>query len=133
MQVSTCARPRPKISLRIPPQPRGLHLEAYYKEEHHHAEFGDMQNFRRLGEHAEAERADDEAGREIAEHRAETDTLEDRHRDDGRAEQDHESGQIRPVGNFGGHVFPTPVWLGPALQRPARPARQEGPMRKIRT
>ena len=42
-----------------------------------------MQDFRRLGEHPEAEGADDEAGGEIAEHRAETDTLEDRHCDHG--------------------------------------------------
>ena len=71
------------------PQPRRLHLQPDHEQEHHHAEFGDVQDGLRIGEPAQAERTDDEAGRQIAQHGAEPEPLEHRHRDDGGPEQGH--------------------------------------------
>ena len=40
------------------PQPRRLHFQADDEQEHHDAEFGHVQDGLRIGEEAEAERAD---------------------------------------------------------------------------
>ena len=100
------------------PEAGGLHLKADDKQEHHHAEFGDMQDGRRLGEHPEAERADDETGGEIAKHRAKADLLEQGHRKNGRPQQDHDRGKINRMGgvSFGGHDFPLRTASRPVLK-----------------
>jgi hypothetical protein len=69
------------------PEPRGLHFQADDEQEHHDAEFGDVQNVAGLDENGQAERADDHAGGEIGEDRAEPRALEQRDRDDARREQ----------------------------------------------
>ena len=71
------------------PQPRRLHLEADDEEEHHDAEFGDVQDRLGVVKDGEPERADDQAGGEIAQDRAEPEPPEDRHRDDARRQQRH--------------------------------------------
>jgi hypothetical protein len=43
------------------PQSRGLHFQADDEEEHHHAEFGDMQDRFGIGEQPEPEWADDQS------------------------------------------------------------------------
>ncbi len=70
-----------------PPKARRLHFEADDEEEHDDAEFGDVEDRTRIGEELQAPGADGEAGGEIAEDRSEPQPLEDRHRDDARAEQ----------------------------------------------
>ena len=76
------------------PQPRRLHLESDDEQEHHHAEFGDMQDRLRVGEQPQPERADHEPGRQVAQHRPETRPLEQRNGDDRRAQQRDDMHQI---------------------------------------
>ena len=76
------------------PQPRRLHLEPDDEQEHHHAEFGDVQDGLRVGEQPQPERADHEAGGQVAQHRAEPEPLEERHRDDARRQQGHHLDQF---------------------------------------
>ena len=79
------------------PQPRRLHLQPDHEQEHHHAEFGDVQNGLRVRGQPQPERADDEAGGEIAEHGTEAGALEQRNRDHGGAqERDH----VRQIGTL---------------------------------
>ena len=86
------------------PQPRRLHFEADDEEEHHDAEFGDVQDCLRVVKDGEAERADDEAGGEIAEDGAEAHPPEDRHRDDARRQQRHHLNQFAARCRFCRHA-----------------------------
>ena len=53
-QTPTCSAPSPKISRLQAPQPRGLHLQPDDEQEHHDAEFGDVQDRLGIGEDAQA-------------------------------------------------------------------------------
>nr|WP_202392683.1 hypothetical protein [Croceibacterium xixiisoli] len=89
------------------PEPRRLHFQPDDEQEHHHAQFGDMQDRFRIGEKAQAERPDRQPRRQIAEHRTQPDPLEQRHRDHGGQQQDHDRGDIeamRPLRRMGGMI-----------------------------
>jgi hypothetical protein len=59
-----------------PPETRRLHFQADDEEEHHDAEFSDVQDRLRIGEEPEAERPDDQARGEVTKYGAEPEPLE---------------------------------------------------------
>ena len=69
------------------PQVRGLHLQTDDEQEHHHPEFGNVDDGVRVGDQGQAVGADGQAGGQIAEHRAQAQSLEEGHGHDGGAQQ----------------------------------------------
>jgi len=83
---TTCAAPSPK-TIRHDPQARRLQLEADDEEQQYDAELRDLADVGEVVEEAQAPRPDDEPGRYIAEDGAQVQESEQRHCQDGGAEQ----------------------------------------------
>ena len=69
------------------PQVRGLHLQTDDEQEHHHPEFGNVDDGVRIGDQGQTVGADGQAGGQVAEHRAQAQSLEEGHGHDGGAQQ----------------------------------------------
>ena len=96
---------QPENVLAQRPQFRRAHFEADQKEEHDHAEFGDVQDRLGIVDDAQSIGADREAGREVAKHRAQPEPQEDRRGDHARGQQRH-------------GVLQAPIRRRPQLQPP---------------
>src|SRR3546814_8217989 len=59
-------------------------LQADDEQQHHHAEFGEMQNRLDIGDQLQAPGPDNDAGNQVAEYRAKPQPLGNRHGDDRR-------------------------------------------------
>jgi len=69
---------------------RRPHFQADHEQEHHHAQFGGMQDRLRIGEPAKPERTDRQTGGEVPQHRTQPEPAEQRHHHHRRAKQrDH--------------------------------------------
>jgi tRNA(adenine34) deaminase len=95
---------------------RRAHFQSDHEQEHDDAEFGDVQYGFGMGEPFESERTDEQARREIAEHRAESKASEQRHHDDGRAEQCNYIYQIARAA-FDGHGYSNTPGMLPTPRR----------------
>jgi hypothetical protein len=110
-------RAEPEDVLAHAPEPGGLHFQPDDEEEHHHAEFGDMDDRLRIGKETEAEGTDREPRGEIAEHRAEPDLLEDRHGRDACRQEHDDLGEIICI-RFGCQgASPVRFWVDATLDR----------------
>ena len=69
------------------PQVRGLHLQTDDEQEHHHSEFGDVDDGVRIGDQGQTVGTDGQSGGQVAEHRAQAQSLEKGHGHDGGAQQ----------------------------------------------
>ncbi len=87
---------QPEDLLAQAPQSRRHHLQADDEQQHHDAEFGDMQDGLSVGEKAQTERTDRDAGRQIAQHGAKSEFLEQRYGDYGSCQQSDHMPKVAP-------------------------------------
>ena len=85
--TTTCAMPAPNTAWRSTQSRDGCSSRPIDEQQHHDAELREVQDAFDVGDDPQAPRPDDRAGREVTEHRAELETPEQRHRDDGGGEK----------------------------------------------
>jgi hypothetical protein len=95
------------------PQVRGLHLQADDEQEHHHAEFGHVDDGLRIVHQLQSEGPDYQPSSQIAEHGAQSQALEQGHGDDSGTQQRHDLDEFCGTA-FHGHGA-TPVLSGAIL------------------